>query len=465
MFARAACRIPLRTILRAPAARQSPRIGARTFASLPTQTRPRLQSPQLTRVGRRNASRRPFIEGYKALWRDSPFQLVLVTAIIVGCMGIFAWLPFWYMQYQVKPYHNYPEEVAKKLRRAIYYSRRASFQPKEVIRYYREALALADELGMDPFSDEVLGIRIQMAGFFELKLSSHRSAIDMLELVKNDCYLWMDKLGDKHWTDGKRTRVLIRIMSIHTKLGELYSNQYVKDFNKAEENLQTAISIAIGEKMRRQRDGVKVGEGDWIGDDELGAEMEQLGHVYEASDRHFLAAPLFLQAIRLSPKDSCHTAILMNNLAISLAQTRPPSGPAYNSPVFEVTTTEPHQQKYINQAASAQKKYHDEQAANAAAVAATAQAMPSRAEQGRLWAQKAIELTANIKPPVRDEECDLACAVATHNLGEFAEMEGRIKEARKWYNEAKSLAKAIGFEEGVQNADEGVKRLKGRKDA
>ncbi|KAK8197738.1 uncharacterized protein BKA78DRAFT_292823 [Phyllosticta capitalensis] len=461
MFARAACRIPVRTIPRAPASRPPPNLGARTIASLPSRTRPRLQSPQLTRVGRRNASRRSFIEGYKALWRESPFQLVVVTAIIVSCMGVFAWLPFWYMKYQVQPYHNYPEEVAKKLRRAIYYSRRASFQPKEVIRYYREALALADELGMDPFSDEVLGIRIQMAGFFELKLQSHRSAIDMLELVKNDCYLWMDKLGDKHWTDGKRTRVLIRIMSIHTKLGELYSNQYVKDFNKAEENLQTAISIAIGEKMRRQRDGVKVGEGDWIGDDELGAEMEQLGHVYEASDRHFLAAPLFLQAIRLSPKDSCHTAVLMNNVAISLAQTPPPSGPAYNSPVFEMTTADPaQQQKYNDQAASAQKKY---QAANAA-VAAAAQGMPSRPEQGRLWAQKAIELAAGIKPPVRDEECDMACAVATHNLGEFAEMEGKIKEARKWYNEAKSLAKAIGFEEGVQMADEGVKRLKGRKD-
>lgn len=151
----------------------------------------------------------------------------------------------------------------------------------------------------------------------------------------------------------------------------------------------------------------------------------------------------------------------MNNVAISIAQTPPPSGPAYNSPVFEMTTADPaQQQKYNDQAASAQKKY---QAANAA-VAAAAQGMPSRPEQGRLWAQKAIELAAGIKPPVRDEECDMACAVATHNLGEFAEMEGKIKEARKWYNEAKSLAKAIGFEEGVQMADEGVKRLKGRKD-
>jgi hypothetical protein len=53
----------------------------------------------------------------------------------------------------------------------------------------------------------------------------------------------------------------------------------------------------------------------------------------------------------------------------------------------------------------------------------------------------------------------MACAVATHNLGEFAEMDGSIAEARKRFEEAKSLAKAIGFQEGVINAEEGLRRV------
>lgn len=77
----------------------------------------------------------------------------------------------------------------------------------------------------------------------------------------------------------------------------------------------------------------------------------------------------------------------------------------------------------------------------------------------KLWAEKAVALAATIAPPDRNEECDSGCAVATHNLGEFAEMAGNIEEALKRFNEAKSLAKAIGFQEGVQNAEDALIRL------
>lgn len=75
------------------------------------------------------------------------------------------------------------------------------------------------------------------------------------------------------------------------------------------------------------------------------------------------------------------------------------------------------------------------------------------------WTQKALQLTANIKPPERTEECDIACATATHNLGEFAEMNGNIREARIRYDEAKALAKAIKYNEGVVQADAALARL------
>ena len=79
-------------------------------------------------------------------------------------------------------------------------------------------------------------------------------------------------------------------------------------------------------------------------------------------------------------------------------------------------------------------------------------------ENARAWAEKAIAVAAKITPPERTGECDVGCAVATHNLGEFAEMNGDIAEARKRFEEAKSLAKAIGFQEGVINAEMGLRR-------
>lgn len=77
----------------------------------------------------------------------------------------------------------------------------------------------------------------------------------------------------------------------------------------------------------------------------------------------------------------------------------------------------------------------------------------------RAWAEKAIAVSIKITPPERTEECDQACAVATHNLGEFAQMDGNIAEARKRFEEAKSIAKGIGFQEGVVNADQALRRI------
>ena len=38
-------------------------------------------------------------------------------------------------------------------------------------------------------------------------------------------------------------------------------------------------------------------------------------------------------------------------------------------------------------------------------------------------------------------------------------MDGDIREARRRYEEAKALARAIGFQEGVINAEEGLRRV------
>ena len=83
-------------------------------------------------------------------------------------------------------------------------------------------------------------------------------------------------------------------------------------------------------------------------------------------------------------------------------------------------------------------------------------------EMAKTWANKAIEIGTSIAPPERNEECDVACAVATHNLAEFEEMDGNIRAARLKYTEAKSLAEVLGFKEGVENAEAGLKRLEGK---
>ena len=76
---------------------------------------------------------------------------------------------------------------------------------------------------------------------------------------------------------------------------------------------------------------------------------------------------------------------------------------------------------------------------------------PSAADQilsAKTWAVKALKLAASITPPARSDECDIGCAVATINLGDFAEMEGNLEEARNKWREGESLSQVIKFEEG-----------------
>ena len=173
---------------------------------------------------------------------------------------------------------------------------------------------------MDPFSDEILGVKIQMAAFFE-KIDEYEKSIQVLEIVKRDCLAWIEELGSKpdNIASGKRTRVLAKTVQISTKLGELYSSQYVMRKDKAEKNLVWAVETALRELIRRQKEGVKEGEGPWMDRESIGATMEALGNNYEEKDMHDLAAPLFLQAINLSPPNSCHQAVLSKS---SLRTTR-----------------------------------------------------------------------------------------------------------------------------------------------
>jgi len=49
--------------------------------------------------------------------------------------------------------------------------------------------------------------------------------------------------------------------------------------------------------------------------------------------------------------------------------------------------------------------------------------------------------------------------VVTYNLGEIAEMAGDTIEARRRYEEGQSLSKAMGFEEGLKQCGDALKRL------
>jgi len=266
--------------------------------------------------------------------------LIEKNSIAIGAGGLI-YANYIYNSYIIGSFHKFPEPVAQKLRRALYYTN-ISLSPKDAVKYYGQALTVADELGMDPFSDEILGVKIQLASMME-RIQQYPKAIEILEALKRDCLHWVDELGGKEGNEGKRTRVLGKTVGVSVKLGELYSNQYVADTEAAEEQLVYAVETVLREKKRREDEGVKPDEGRWMTDEETGAALEctlppspmlcrtiqnshhpllaALGHHYEQRNQHYLAAPLFLQALTLSEPSTCHSVVLSTSPHPSLSQT------------------------------------------------------------------------------------------------------------------------------------------------
>ncbi|KAF2485258.1 hypothetical protein BDY17DRAFT_315719 [Neohortaea acidophila] len=362
--------------------------------------------------------------------------------IVIGGSSVF-YANYIYYKYIIGAYHNYPEEVAKKLRRAIFYTK-TDFQPKEALKYYKQALAVANEVGMDPFSDEVMGIKIQIAGLLQ-QVHQVEKAILVLEQVRGDNLRWLELYDEQKELHAnvdmrkKKTRILAKTIAISVKLGEHYADGAVWDRDMALERLVWAVETSLAEKIRRQAAGAtEESDGPWMTDEEQGASLEALAHGYEERNLHYLATPLFLQALGLKGKTDCHSVVLMNNIASSLAQQSP-------------------------QAARAAQAFAEKSAvASSDAPSGPVATKEMMVESARTWAERALDVAAHVKPPERDEECDLGCAVATHNLGEFAEMVRDTATAEKRYREAISLSRAIGFQDGVDTSSERLRALLGQ---
>lgn len=99
-------------------------------------------------------------------------------------------------------------------------------------------------------------------------------AIEVLERVKQHYEAWVEEFGGLERQREKRTRVLGQMVRVGVKLGDLYARPDVMETEHAEESLVWAVTTLLKEQERREREGVKEGEGNWIGAEEIGGALE-----------------------------------------------------------------------------------------------------------------------------------------------------------------------------------------------
>ncbi|KAK1754552.1 hypothetical protein QBC47DRAFT_220416 [Echria macrotheca] len=406
----------------------------------------------------------PFrIENIRRVYKQSPGELVFALSILAGLAVVIVYVSrLYYTYFYSEQFTRYPEPVAKALRRALYYSNYAP-DPKLALKYYKQALELCDELRVDPFSDDVMGIKIQIAAWLE-KSENYAGSAKVLEALLRDCKRWVEvmertvkegkstqalmppfmpptpgapvpdegavvEVPETLW--GKRTRILGKSVGISVKLADLYSDEHIRKPELAHERLVWAVETALKELQRRTVEGSKDSEGTWMSAEEIGATIESLGNSYETRSQFHLALPLFFQALGLS-KDQCHSAVLMNNIATCFAQhpVLPAGEAAVDAMMKDIETS-------------------SDPAVRRASYLAAA----------RRWATNAEQHASEPQGEKRTAECDHACAVSLCNLGDIAKLSGNPAEAREMYEKAVALSKSIGFAAGVVQAEAGLEAL------
>ena len=375
---------------------------------------------------------------------STPCASLIITSVFISFLFL-GYVNYVYFVQQ-KAMHNFPEPVAKELRKAIYYDKGYGKDPKKAFQYYKEALMVATDLGMNPYSEEFIGMRMRMAEFLEQN-NQYEGAITVLEKERDLCYDFLERskaTKEIEIPDAQWSRMTGMAVKLGVKLGKLYSDEEVDNPEAAQEALVQAVETLLKERIRRQEEGIKEDGQKWLNEEEIGATLEELGHSYLDTNQPEFALPLFLQALSLSPSSSCHSAMLsecrhhwtaidcadshiVNQISAALSLQRPGSAPVLDA--SNSKTTGP-------SAAELQK-------------------------QAKQWAEKALAMAQAVPPPNRTDECDIACAVTTHNLAELAHISGDDIAAKKLFQEAKTLSEAMGFEDGVKEAAAALQRLQG----
>jgi hypothetical protein len=202
-----------------------------------------------------------------------------------------------------KQFTRYPEPVANAMRRALYFTN-GNPDPEQALKYYQKALALCEELKLDFFSDDVMGIKIQVAKWLE-DLHNYDNAAKVLEALLFDCKRWVEAMEksvkdktsaripltprrletaepipddeEPNVAEGlwrKRNRLLAKSVALSFKLANLYSDDHVMKQDLAHKHLTWAVETALKELQRRKTEGVKDGEGKWLSSEEMGATLE-----------------------------------------------------------------------------------------------------------------------------------------------------------------------------------------------
>ena len=234
-------------------------------------------------------------------------------------------------------YDAYPTPVEQRLRRALHYTY-LDPNPSAATKHFSEAVKLADECGMDPFSKESMGIRIRYAQMLE-QFGYVKTAVEVLTELSGSCEKKLTEVdlqqlptSSTEGLDGSSTRktILRTIIESKAKVASLCESDYIQDPSLAKATLSDAVALLVKETRDPQANGFTDDNAAGMSMAEIASMLSQMGDLYATSGEEASAVQVYmlgLQPLRAACNGtrSCKEVQVLSNIAstMDLAMKKP----------------------------------------------------------------------------------------------------------------------------------------------
>ncbi|ETI19268.1 hypothetical protein G647_09100 [Cladophialophora carrionii CBS 160.54] len=330
----------------------------------------------------------------------------------------------------------YPPAVEDQLRLALHYTH-ISPDPETASQYFLGAIKKAEEVGMDPYSKETVGIRVRFSQMLE-EFGHVKAAIEILDGIANDLQQKLDELDqalslrtDTSIQSGPesanlRANMIKGIVKLKIKISSLYESDYLQNPSMAKQVLSDAVGMVVKETKNPQQ-GLTDDNGAGLTAGEIAAMLSQMGDLYATSGEEENAVQLYmltLQPLRASCNGtrSCKEAQVLSNIASTMDMALKKPKPLING------------------------------------KPATKDSLAAARRAALRWADQAIATGDAVKPEDRDEICAAASLSAKMTRADLLVDNGEKAMAKEAFLNLLPILREHNLLPLIETAEQGLKK-------
>jgi hypothetical protein len=330
-------------------------------------------------------------------------------------------------------YAGYPLAVEQQLRLALHYTH-ISPNPRVAGDHFAEAIKLAEDCGMDPFSKESMGIRIRYSAMLE-QFGFVKAAVDVLNGIVTECEKKLEQLDNEQATTAElkdekgpsRKSLLRAIIESRVKVSSLCESDYIQNPVLAKQILSDTVGLLVKETRDPQTKGFSEDNAAGLTMSEIASILSQMGDLYATSGEEANAVQVYMLTLQplqaaCNGTRSCKEVQVLSNIASTMdLAIKKPNAKINGKPVT---------QKSLAEGRRATLKWADQ-------AIATADLVPSES---------------------RDEICELAVLSARMTRADLLLDMGEKRQAEESFASLLPLLRAKGLTTLTQVAEQSLRR-------